>query len=210
MSATGNIRVNRESNLIEAVAAETISDWECVQRVQKGETAAFELLVQRHQKKIFNLAYRMLGGDYEEATDAAQEVFLLAYRSIGQFRGDANFSTWIFRIALNHASSRRRNLKSRQQKTVALDVIDPADTHTPEPAAIVEQRETRKVVQSALNTLSDEHREIVVLIDMQGTSYEDAAAMLDIPVNTVKSRLYRARRALAPKLAPFFGDRKRL
>lgn len=202
--------MNRESNPDESIAAQpAISDWECVRKVQQGDTAAFEVLVQRHQKKIFNLAYRMLGGDYEEATEAAQEVFLLAYRSIGQFRGDANFSTWIFRIALNYAGTRRRNLKSRQQRNVELGVLDPADTHTPEPSAVVEQKETRNAVQSALNTLSDEHREIVVLIDMQGTTYEDAAAMLHIPVNTVKTRLYRARRALAPKLAPYFGERKR-
>jgi RNA polymerase sigma-70 factor (ECF subfamily) len=201
--------VNRESNPIEPQPAEAGNDWEWVRKVQKGDSAAFETLVRRHQKTIFNLAYRMLGGNYEEATEATQEVFLSAFRSIGQFRGDANFSTWIFRIALNHSSSRRKTLASRQLRTVALDGSDPVDTRTPEPATVVVENETRRLVQKALNEVSDEHREILVLIDMQGTSYEDAAAILGIPVNTVKTRLHRGRRALAPKLAPYFSDRQR-
>src|SRR5919106_6965550 len=100
------------------MAPETISDAACVRRLQRGDIAAFEVLVRRHEKTIFNLVYRMLG-DYDDAAEVSQEVFLSAYRAIGQFRGDANFSTWLYRIALNHATSRRRSLNSRQYRTTA-------------------------------------------------------------------------------------------
>ena len=87
--------------------AEGIDDAECVRRVQHGDTGCFEILVRRHQKATFNLIYRLLG-DYDEAAEVAQEVFLSAYKSINQFRGHANFSTWLYRIAFNHASTRRK------------------------------------------------------------------------------------------------------
>jgi len=80
--------------------SDSISDAEYVQKLQRGQADAFEALIRRHEKTIFNLVYRMLG-DYDEAAETAQEVFLSAYRAIGQFRGDANFSTWLYRIALN-------------------------------------------------------------------------------------------------------------
>ncbi len=88
-----------------------ISDFECVRRVHRGEVALFEILVRRYQKTIFNLAYRVLG-DYEEAAEISQEVFLSAYRSIGKFRGAASFSTWLYRIALNQGSHPRRGFSS--------------------------------------------------------------------------------------------------
>ena len=100
--------------------AEDIGDAECVKRVQRGDTQSFEILVRRHQNTTFNLIYRFLG-DYDEATETAQEVFLSAYKSIQQFRGDANFATWLYRIAFNHASSRRKSLNSKLQRQVRLE-----------------------------------------------------------------------------------------
>jgi RNA polymerase sigma-70 factor (ECF subfamily) len=198
--------VNRESNTDESPGLQTGDDWACVQRVQRGETDAFENLVLRHQKTIFNLVYRMLS-DYDEAAEIAQEAFLSAFKSIGQFRGEASFSTWLFRIALNHATNRRKTLTNRQRHTVPLDQTEPVDHRFPDPAKFAESRQTRSLVQEALNKLSPEHCEIVVLIDMQGVSYEDAADAIGIKIETVKTRLHRARQALKAQLAPVFKDR---
>jgi len=190
------------------MVSEGISDSECVQKLQQGDTDAFELLVRRHQTTIFNLIYRMLG-DYEEAAEIAQEAFLSAYKSIGQFRGEANFSTWLYRIALNHASTRRNSIASWRQRTVPLDGTDPVDDRIVDPALAVEQREIQHQVQNALNSLRPDDASIILLKDMQDVPYEEMATMLNIPVGTVKSRLHRARQALKAKLAPFFyGDGK--
>ncbi|HET8562236.1 MAG TPA: sigma-70 family RNA polymerase sigma factor [Candidatus Binatia bacterium] len=187
--------------------SEGISDSECVQRLQQGETDAFELLVRRHQTTIFNLIYRMLG-DYDEAAEIAQEAFLSAYKSIGQFRGEANFSTWLYRIALNHANTRRNSIAGWRQRTVPLDG-DHVDERIVDPALLVEQREIQHQVQIALNSLPSDDASIIVLKDIQDVPYEQMATMLNLPVGTVKSRLHRARQALKAKLAPFFsGDGK--
>lgn len=186
---------------------EAISDGECVQRLLNGEPDAFEMLVRRHQKTIFNLVYRMLG-DYDDAAEVAQEVFLSAYRSVGQFRGAANFSTWLYRIALNHASSRRRSLATSKQRNVALSTTDPVDDRHPDPVNAVLQKEIQQRVQIALNSLAPADATIILLRDMQDVPYEEMAKMLELPVGTVKSRLHRARQTLKAKLAPYFEDRK--
>ena len=190
------------------MVSDGISDSECVQRIQQGETDAFELLVRRHQTSIFNLIYRMLG-DYDEAAEIAQEAFLSAYKSIDQFRGEANFSTWLYRIALNHASTRRNIIAAWRQRTVPLDGADPIDERVVDPALLVEQREIQQRVQIALNSLPSDDASIIVLKDLQDVSYEEMATMLNIPLGTVKSRLHRARQTLKAKLALLFsGDGK--
>ncbi|HET9881999.1 MAG TPA: sigma-70 family RNA polymerase sigma factor [Candidatus Binatia bacterium] len=187
--------------------AEEIGDAECVKRVQRGDTQSFEILVRRHQKTTFNLIYRFLG-DYDEATETAQEVFLSAYSSIQQFRGDANFATWLYRIAFNHASSRRKSLNSKLQRHVALEDDVVADCSA-DPETSAERREIQQCVQQALNSLDREDAQIILLRDLQDVRYEDIAETLDVPVGTVKSRLHRARQALRASLAPYFStDRK--
>jgi RNA polymerase sigma-70 factor, ECF subfamily len=188
--------------------AEEIGDAECVKRVQRGDTQSFEILVRRHQRTTFNLIYRFLG-DYDEATETAQEVFLSAYKSIQQFRGDACFSTWLYRIAFNHASSRRKSLNSKLQRQVALEddavLVDCGDN----PEISAERKEIQQCVQQALNSLDGDDAQIILLRDLQDISYEDIAQTLDVPVGTVKSRLHRARQALRISLAPYFTrDRK--
>jgi len=178
-------------------------DAECVRRLQRGETDAFETLVRRHEKRIFNLVYRMLG-DYEEAAEVSQEVFLSAFRAVGQFRGDANFSTWLYRIALNHASTRRKTLGTRQHRLLAIDNAEPLSDPQPSPSDILEKKEIRERVQAALNQLDPEDAEVILLRDLQDVSYDEVARVLKIPVGTVKSRLHRARRALKSRLAPYF------
>lgn len=188
--------------------AEEIGDAECVKRVQRGDTESFEILVRRHQKTTFNLIYRFVG-DYDEATETAQEVFLSAYKSIQQFRGDASFSTWLYRIAFNHASTRRESLHNKLKREVALDDTVILVDGGADPAASAERREIQQCVQQALNRLDRDDAQIILLRDLQDVRYEDIAETLDLPVGTVKSRLHRARQALRASLAPYFStDRK--
>ena len=185
------------------MVSEAISDAECVRKLQRGETDAFETLIRRHQKTIFNLAYRMLG-DYDEAAEISQEAFLSAYRAIGNFRGDANFSTWLYRIALNHATTRCKSLNTLQQRSVPIENTEPASDPHPGPAESMEKKEIRQRVQQALNRLDPEDAAVILLRDLQDVPYEEVARVLEIPVGTVKSRLHRARQALKSELASYF------
>jgi RNA polymerase sigma-70 factor (ECF subfamily) len=195
---------------------EAKSDQDCVRRVQSGETDAFEPLVRRHEKKIFNLLYRWLG-DYDEAAEAAQEVFLSAYRSLKKFRGDSSFSTWLYRIAVNHAKDRRKNLKIAWKRMVPLETADPDGdggpvakiSHPgPDPAQDAEQQEVHERVQQALSRLDADDALLILLRDLQDASYEEIVQVLAIPIGTVKSRLHRARQALRTILAPYFYSTK--
>lgn len=190
------------------MSAEGIGDAECVKRVQQGDTDSFEVLVRRHQKSTFNLVYRLVG-DYDEAAEVAQEVFLSAYKSIHQFRGDANFSTWLYRIAFNHASTRRRSLNLAQQRHVPLEDTEIISDGPLDPAKTMEQREAQQRVQQALNSLDKDDATIILLRDLQDIPYEEVAAMLNVPVGTVKSRLHRARQALRARLAPYFYSNRK-
>jgi RNA polymerase sigma-70 factor, ECF subfamily len=196
------------SNPTKEMMADGISDAECVRRVQRGEAGAFETLVRRHEKTIFNLIYRMLG-DTEEAAEVSQEVFLSAFRAAGQFRGDANFSTWLYRIAINHASTRRKTLNSRQRKVVPIDSADSLHDPDPGPLELLEKQEIREKVQFALNQLEPDDAAVILLRDLQDVSYNEVAHVLEIPVGTVKSRLHRARQALKSRLQSYFcAERK--
>lgn len=192
------------------------SDRDCVQRVQAGETDAFEVLVRRHEKRIFNILYRWLG-DHDEAAEAAQEVFLSAYRSLKKFRGDATFSTWLYRIAVNHAKDRRKNLNTVRQRMVPLETADPEGDGGPvtrlphpgpDPAQGAEQQEVQERVQQALNRLDADDALLILLHDLQDVSYEEIVQVLGIPIGTVKSRLHRARQVLKTILAPYFYSTK--
>lgn len=190
------------------------TDWEWVQQVQNGKTDAFETLIQRHQKRIFNLLYRWLG-DIDEAADSAQEVFLAAYRAIQEFRGDALFSTWLYRIAINQAISRRKRLAVDQARRATFGPVDPETEGSdpladfphpgPSPAEAAEQNETSLHVQQSLNSLKEEEALIILLHDFQDLPYEEIAHILKLPVGTVKSRLHRARLALKSKLARYYN-----
>jgi len=183
------------------------SDWEWVQRVQAGETDAFEVLVRRHEKSMVNLLYRWLG-DYDEAAEVSQEVFLSAYRSIRRFRGEARFSTWLYRIAVNHGKNRRKSMLVSHQRMVPLEVIDPVGNEAQDPAKAAEKAEIHDLVQKGLRALDADDALLILLHDLQDVPYEEISKILDIPIGTVKSRLHRARQALRPKLAPYFSPKK--
>jgi RNA polymerase sigma-70 factor (ECF subfamily) len=186
-----------------------------VLRCRKGDTEAFAVLVRRHQKKMLNVAFRMIG-DYEEACDVVQEAFLSAYRAIGKFRGDARFSTWLCGIVLNHARS-HMTLKTARSRREAGSLDDPVkskdgsflnEPHSQEGSIVerLEKRELEAKVQECIGLLDGEQREVLVLRDIQGFSYEEIGVMLKIPDGTVKSRLFRGRNALKDGLRRVLGD----
>lgn len=192
------------------------SDWEWVQRVQRGETDTFEILVRRHEKAIFNLLYRWLG-DYSDAADVAQEAFISAYRSIKKFRGESSFSTWLYRIAINHAKNKRKSLQTAQQRAVSFDGANAESDEDPlahlphpgpDPAQAAEQKEVQELVQKGLNSLESDEAMLILLHDLQDISYEEIATILEVPVGTVKSRLHRARQALKARLSPYYDPAK--
>jgi RNA polymerase sigma-70 factor (ECF subfamily) len=180
--------------------AEGMDDAECVRRVQKGDTDSFEVLVRRHQKVIFNLVYRLLG-DYDEASEVAQEVFLSAFKSIHQFRGEANFATWLHRIGLNHASTRRKSLNRTRQLDVPLDGTEVADGAV-DPVKNVEHKEIQQRVQQALNSLDPDDARIILLRDLHDVPYENVAKSSIsrwVPSNPDCTALgWRSKRALRP------------
>lgn len=189
-------------------------DQQYVALSQSGEPGAFEVLVRRHQKRMLNIAYRMTG-NYEDACDVVQEAFLSAYRTIKKFRGEAKFSTWLYGIVVNHAKNRTRQLNTKAyHEPVSLDDT-PAGDGTPvmDPPSqdgsavdLLVRKETQEKVQNCINRLEKEHREVLVLRDIQGFSYEEITVMLGIPDGTVKSRLSRARGALKDSLKKVLGE----
>jgi RNA polymerase sigma-70 factor (ECF subfamily) len=178
-------------------------DAELVERWQGGDLSAFETLVRRHERRVFSLVFRMLG-NREEAEDVAQEAFLALHRHGHRFRGEARFSTFVYRVAANAALNRRRSLGRRRAREEALsqrqDAGDdlPSAPRDPEEAASGGQIQER--VQSALLGLPKDLRMAVILYDLEGQSYGEIAQALRIPEGTVKSRIHRARTALRDRL----------
>jgi RNA polymerase sigma-70 factor (ECF subfamily) len=185
-----------------------------VERLRAGEAAAFDRLVQERSGEVYALLYR-LTEDTEEARDLTQETFLRAFQNIARFRGDADLKTWIYRIAINQARNRWRWWRRRRRdKTVSLDVESGAREETlgatlcdpnernPEQQTLARERET--ALRAALQTLGHPFREAVILRDVEGLSYEEIAATLEISIGTVKSRLSRGRIELRRKLGGSF------
>ena len=177
-----------------------------IERLQRRDEAAFNELVRLYEAKVFHLVLRMIG-DRAEAEDVAQEVFITVFKSIDGFRGDAKLSTWLYRVATNHCKNRIKYLgrRARGQKQVfdelsERDAIESATMQTsatvPRPDEAVEGRQTEHIVQRALGLIDDEHRELIVLRDLEGLSYEEIQGITGLAEGTVKSRLHRARVAL--------------
>ncbi len=203
------------SNRADAQRTSAEDDYALVAACRKGDVDAFEALVEKYQKKTFNVAFRMLG-DYEDACEVVQETFLSAYRAIKKFRGDAAFATWLYGICINHAKNRIKQTRSRthhegpslDEVTVTEDgpiAFEPASTD-PLASEQLEKKELQEKVQECIGALEDGYREVLVLRDIQGFSYEEISDILKIPDGTVKSRLYRARDALKNSLKNIVGD----
>jgi len=173
-----------------------------IEQAQKGDVLAFEKLIEDHQKKVYNIAFRFMGNS-EDASEVAQEAFIRVYKSIKNFKGKSSFSTWLYRIVVNICMDEMR--KRNKQNIVYIDEITQTEKgeyrHEIEsgeesPQQQVEINETRNEIYAAINSLSDEHKAVIVLKDIQGFSYEEIAGMMKCPEGTVKSRLNRARSIL--------------
>jgi len=193
---------------LSALKAETDQDSELVTKCLKGDREAFSALVAKYYKKIYNLAYRFVG-DSEEANDLAQEIFTAAYQNLKKFRGDAKFSTWLFQIATNRGKNKFKYLKRRgyfanRGQTESEDERESFQRTIPDfstnPETMLASKQIQKVVQDAINDLDPDHKEIVILRDIEGFSYEEIAEILNLPEGTTKSRLHRARMVVKEKL----------
>ncbi|KLD75924.1 RNA polymerase sigma factor RpoE [Xanthomonas hyacinthi] len=182
-------------------------DLELVRRVQRGESAAFDVLVRKYQHRIVGLIGRYIA-DWSECQDVAQDTFIRAYRAMGNFRGDAQFSTWLHRIAVNTAKN-HLVAHNRRPPTDDVDVLDAEqfdsgtrlrDTDTPERELM--RQELEQTVMKAVNALPEELRTAITLREVDGMSYEDIAQKMGCPIGTVRSRIFRARDAIDAELRP--------
>ena len=187
-------------------------DHELVQRVQQGDSAAFDLLVRKYQHRVIALIGRYVN-DWSECQDVAQETFLRAYRALDGFRGDAQFYTWLHRIAVNTAKNHLVSA-GRRPPTGDIDVADAEqfdsgirlrDNDTPERELM--RQEVEQTVLRAVQALPEELREAITLREVEGMSYEDIAERMDCPIGTVRSRIFRAREAIDEELRPLLDTR---
>src|SRR6187397_2523019 len=185
-------------------------DQQLVERAQKGDKRAFELLVMKYQRKLGRLLSRLVR-DPAEVEDVSQEAFIKAYRAIPQFRGDSAFYTWLYRIAINTA---KNAIVSRDRSPIDFDLdvqnveesnsmqLRLADPETPE--SLLQTEEIRSTVNQAIESLPEDLRTAIVLRELEGLSYEDIAQAMDCPVGTVRSRIFRAREAIDKRLSEVF------
>jgi RNA polymerase sigma-70 factor (ECF subfamily) len=200
--------VARTTQLQVAPLALPVPDDELVRRVQAGNNEAFEELVRRYERRIYNITYRLLGNE-QDASEALQDAFLRAYRFIGRFEFKSSFFTWLYRIATNVSLSRLR--KRPRVETVSLDAPTepggdmtleiPDEKYTPE--RLFQQRQLRAAMKDAVDNLPEDYRSVVVLRDLEGLSNEEAGKVLNLSVAAVKSRLHRGRLVLRSKLAKY-------
>ena len=178
-----------------------------LERSKAGDIAAFEMLIEAYQKKIYNLAYRIIG-NYDDAGDLAQEALIRVFKSIASFKEQSSFSTWVYRITTNVCLDEIR--KRKNKKTLSLDEEIHAEegemkrqimSSDPQPDELAEKEELRRVVSDAINSLPEDHRLVITLRDIQGLSYDEIALVLNCPEGTVKSRINRARQALKKVLS---------
>lgn len=185
-----------------------------VDRARKGDPQAFRELVEIYQDRIFSLCRRLLGPYRDQAEDMTQEIFLRAWKGLPSFTGNRAFGPWLKRIALNFwvQQHRRRTALKRKGKTLSLDApigredsefyLDPP-TPGRSPLQNTASRELGRAILEALETLDGEMREVLVLRDMEGYSYEEIAQALGVPIGTVRSRIHRARLKIQPLLRKF-------
>jgi RNA polymerase sigma-70 factor (ECF subfamily) len=209
--------MNRGTNLDLALSNTLGLDEELglVSAAKRGDLAAFEQLVRRHQSRIFNLVHRITGG-YEDACDVTQEVFVAAFTQLATFRGKSKFSTWLTAIAVNRARNRLAQIR-RQEVKEAVSLDDPVETangslsreiasNEPSPQERLESKDAQRAVQDCINRLPAEFREVVVLRDLQDFAYDEIATVLKLREGTVKSRLSRAREAVKQCLQRVMGE----
>ena len=188
-----------------------------VERAKRGDVGAFEMLVVKYQRRIERLISRMVR-DTDLVQDIAQETFIRAYRALPQFRGESAFYTWLYRIAVNSAKKALMELKrdplvSESSLVSTEDGEEPSrvenelsDGSTPE--SLLASKEIAATVNAAIESLSEDLRQAIVLREIEGLSYEEIADVMNCPIGTVRSRIFRAREAIAGKLRPLLGTRE--
>ncbi|MGZ9005594.1 MAG: RNA polymerase sigma factor RpoE [Burkholderiales bacterium] len=189
-------------------------DQQLVERAQRGEKHAFELLVIKYQRKLARLLSRFIR-DPAEVEDVTQEAFIKAYRALPTFRGDSAFYTWLYRIGINTAKNYLVAMGRRAPTTTDIDSEEAEsfedgeqlrDLNTPENEMM--SRQVAETVNQTLEELPEELRTAITLREIEGLSYEDIANIMNCPIGTVRSRIFRAREAIAERLRPLLGTRK--
>jgi len=211
---TGTFSIRGLSHNVKVEEQHTVGDESLIAACRRGDTSAFECLVLRHQRMLFNVALRMTG-IHEDAADIVQDAFIAAWRKIGDYRGEARFSTWLTAIVVN--LSRNRILQravSEKRSAYSLnaplaygdgEMLPDPPSMTPSVLEQLEEAELRQMVQRCIEALDQGFREVLVLRDMQEMSYEEVGTALQLKEGTVKSRLFRARDAVKDCLKRALG-----
>ena len=186
-----------------------MDDASLVKAIQKGDSAAFDRLVLRHQDRVYGICFWMLGNE-QDADDTAQEVFIKVFKGIGRFRLESSFSTWLYRIAVNTCKNRLRSLEYRFRKKIRKlkpsNGVEGGGNPTAykqtgsSPQALLEKKERSRMIRAAIDTLPRDKKSLIILRDIEGFSYDEIADISGIALGTVKSRLARARSDLRKKL----------
>jgi len=189
-------------------------DRQLVARAQSGDKRAFELLVEKYQRKLARLLSRFIR-DPAEVEDVTQEAFIKAYRALPAFRGDSAFYTWLYRIGINTAKNYLMAMGRRAPTSTEVEAEEAEgfeegeqlrDINTPE--SLLLSNEIAQTVNSTIEQLPEELRTAIQMREIEGMSYEDIAKAMDCPIGTVRSRIFRAREAIAEQLRPLLGTRK--
>ncbi|HTP74366.1 MAG TPA: RNA polymerase sigma factor RpoE [Burkholderiaceae bacterium] len=193
------------------------ADRALVERAQQGDSRAFEMLVVKYQRRIERLISRMVR-DADLVHDIAQEAFIRAYRALPQFRGESAFYTWLYRIAVNTAKKALVELKRDPVSTESARARPGEDDETyrtdhelsdgETPEALLASKEIAATVNAAIDALSEDLRQAITLREIEGLSYEEIADVMNCPIGTVRSRIFRAREAIASRLRPLLGTRE--